>query len=468
MNWLARGPAAREALLDAGSGRRWTYAELHLDSLRWTGRLRALGVGAGDRVAVLAPNRGETLALLFACAELRAILVPLNWRLADAELRWQVGHCAPRVLFADPTHLDRLGGEAMDPGDDVAEGPGALADDPWMLMYTSGSTGRPKGAMLTHRQLAANARNTVAACGLTDADSTLTFVPLFHTGGMNCLTTPLFYAGGRVVLTRGFDAGEALRLVVAERITLLMGVPTVFQMLADDDAFDTSDVSCVRDALVGGAGLPMALMGVYRSRGIPLRQGFGLTEVGPNCFSLPPSDIDRKAGTVGRPIVPARLVRPDGGECAVGETGELLLGGEAVCGGYWEDPEATSKAIADGWFHTGDLLSRDEEGFFTVRGRSKEMYKSGGENVYPPEVEAVLDACPGVVMSAVIGVPDAHWGEVGRAFVEVRAGTREEEVRAFLRARLARFKQPKYLHLVDALPRTASGKIDRVALRGGR
>lgn len=466
MSWLVRHPGRREALYDVGSGRRWTYAALHRDALAWAGRLTRLGVCRGDRVAVLAYNRGDTLALLFACAELGAILVPMNWRLADAELRWQLEHCTPRVLFADANHVGRLGGEAMEPGDDLEEGPGSRSDEPWMLMYTSGSTGRPKGALLTHRQLTANARNTVAACGLTAADSTLTFTPLFHTGGMNCLTTPLIFAGGRVVLTRSFDAGEALRLIAAERVSLLMGVPTIFQMLADHEMFDTSDVSCVRDVLVGGAALPMSLLALYRSRGIPLRQGFGLTEVGPNCFSLPPADVDRKAGTVGRPLVDARLVRPDGSVCAVGEAGELLLGGEAVCGGYWNDPAATAKAIVDGWFHTGDVLSRDEEGFFTVRGRSKEMYKSGGENVYPPEVEAVLDACPGVVTSAVIGVPDERWGEVGRAFVEVRDGVREGEVRRFLEARLARFKQPKYLHLVAALPRTASGKIDRAALRG--
>jgi fatty-acyl-CoA synthase len=199
------------------------------------------------------------------------------------------------------------------------------------------------------------------------------------------------------------------------------------------------------------------------------RQGFGLTEVGPNCFSLPPARIVEKQGSVGLPIhhVAARIVRPDGSECDVDEPGELLLGGPAVCGGYWDDPAATAKSIRDGWFATGDMLSRDADGFFHVRGRIKEMYKSGGENVYPPEVEAVIAELPGVALVAVIGVPDARWGEVGRAFVEPQPGVQldAEAVRGFCDGRLARFKLPKSVHILEMLPRTASGKIDRVALR---
>jgi fatty-acyl-CoA synthase len=474
-NWLAMHARFRpdaEAVFDVGTGRRWTYAALQHDALRWAGRLARHGVVAGDRVAVLAQNRGETLALLFACAELGAMLLPMSWRLADPELRWQIGHCSPRLVLADAENLGRLpAAEALDdgPGDDAVEGPGAPLEAPWVLMYTSGSTGKPKGALLTHRQLHWNALNTTLACDLTPADATLTFTPLFHTGGLNSLTTPLLHRGGRVVLTRGFDAGEALRLVAEERVSLLMGVPTIFQMLADAPGFDAADLSSVRDALVGGAALPLALLRRYRARGIPLRQGFGLTEVGPNCFSLPPARVEEKAGTVGLPIhhVAAKLLRPDGSECGVDEPGELVLGGPAVCGGYWDDPAATAAAIRDGWFHTGDVLSRDADGFFSVRGRIKDMYKSGGENVYPPEVEAVIHACPGVALAAVVGVPDARWGEVGRAFVEPAPGAdvTPDAVRAFLDGKLARFKLPKSVHVLPALPRTASGKVDRQALR---
>jgi fatty-acyl-CoA synthase len=472
-NWLELHTRFRpnaEALYEVATDRRWTYAALQQWSLQWAGRLRAEGVGRGDRVAVVAGNRAETLALLFACAELGAILVPMNWRLAEPELRWQIDHCTPKVVFADAAHQPRIGGALLEagPGADAFDGPGSTLEEPWVILYTSGSTGRPKGALLTHGQLHWNSINTWFACDLAATDATLTFTPLFHTGGLNCLTTPLLHRGGRVVLTTGFEAGEALRLIAEERVSLLMGVPTIFQMMADHADFDTTDLSSVRDALVGGSALPMPLLERYRARNIPLRQGFGLTEVGPNCFSLPPADIDRKAGTVGLPIhhIAARIVRSDGSECGVDEPGELVLSGPAVCGGYWDDPAATAKSIVDGWFHTGDMLSKDAEGYFRVRGRIKEMYKSGGENVYPPEVEAVLHALPGVAVAAVIGVPDPKWGEVGFAWIEPLPGhtLTEDEVRAWVAPRLARFKQPRYVRVVSQLPRTASGKIDRVSL----
>lgn len=474
-NWLeahARFRPKAEALYDVGTGRRWTYAALHQDSLRWARTLHEGGVGRGDVVAVLAQNRGETLALLFACAEVGAALFPVNWRLAPPEIAWQLDHCGAKLLFVDDPARDPDGRpfRLLDdgPAEHGLEGPGSALSETWVLMYTSGSTGRPKGACLSHAQLHWNALNTILACDLLPSDSTLTFTPLFHTGGLNCLTTPLLHRGGRVVLSRGFLPDEALRLIATERITTLMGVPTIFQMLADHPDFAAADTSSVRDALVGGAPLPMPLLQRYLERGIPLRQGFGLTEVGPNCFSLPPDRIVEKQGTVGLPIphVAAKLVRADGSECGVDEPGELLLGGPAVCSGYWRDPVATATAIVDGWFHTGDVLSRDGDGFFSVRGRIKEMYKSGGENVYPPEVEALIHACPGVALAAVVGVPDPRWGEVGVAFVEPMPGAAlaPEAVLAFCQGRLARFKQPKRVRVME-LPRTASGKIDRVALR---
>lgn len=473
-NWLevhARFRPGAPALLDVASGRSWTYAAMRQDSLRWAGRLRSEGVVAGDIVAVLAPNRAETLLLLFACAEVGAVLFPMNWRLAGPELAWQVAHAAPRVVFVDPSFTGRIAGIPLgnDPGAEPFAGPGSRIEAPWVLMYTSGSTGRPKGALLTHQQLHWNAVNTQLACDLTAADSTLTFTPLFHTGGLNCLTTPLFWRGGRVILTEGFEPGAALALIAEHCITLLMGVPTMFQMMADHPAFDAANLSSVRDALVGGAALPMPLLNRYMDRHIPLRQGFGLTEVGPNCFSLPASEIERKAGTVGMviPHVSAKLVRPDGSECGADEPGELLLGGPAVCGGYLNDPAATAKAMGDGWFRTGDVLSSDAEGYFTVVGRLKDMFISGGENVYPPEVEEVLVACPGVAQVAVIGVPDPRWGEVGCAFIEAQPGypLTPAQVVAYLDGRLARFKLPKHLRLLAELPKTASGKLDRVGLR---
>jgi fatty-acyl-CoA synthase len=463
-----------EAIVDVERGRRLTWGQVHAEVQRWTAFLLRRGVTAGDRVAVLANNRAETLLLLLACAELEAILFPMNWRLSAEELSWQLGHSEPRVLLADDAFRDAVRHEKVlvddGPGDARAEGPGSRLEAAWQLMYTSGSTGRPKGALLTHQQLHWNALNTILACDLTPADATLTFTPLFHTGGMNSLTTPLLHRGGRVVLTKGVDAAQALRLIPAERVTLLMGVPTIFQMLADHPSFDGADLRTVRDALCGGQALPLPLLERYLARGIPLRQGFGMTEVGPNCFSMPHARVKEKLGTVGLPIhhVATRIARPDGSAAAVDEPGELLLRGPAVFGGYFRDPEATRKALdADGWFHTGDVLSADADGFHTVRGRLKEMYKSGGENVYPAEVEAAIQEHPAVALAAVIGVPDDRWGEVGHAFVELRPGASLEpaELLAWLQGRLARFKQPKRVVVSPLLPRTASGKLDKVALR---
>jgi fatty-acyl-CoA synthase len=475
-NWLAiwnRFTPEAEALYDVGSGRRWTYAQLFTESRRWAAYLHDLGIVPGDRVAVLAENRGETFALLFACADLGAILFPMNWRLSEAELQWQLDHAEARVLLADTRHLDLLEGalelKLPDGTTPLTEVRGSKLKDSWVLMYTSGTSGKPKGALLTHRQLHWNAVNTTLACDLHPGDSTLTFAPLFHTGGLNCLSTPLLHRGGRVVLVPRFDAALSLRLIAEERITLLMGVPTLFQMMADHPDYGRSDLSSVRDALCGGAALPLPLLQRYKERHIPLRQGFGLTEVGPNCFSLPHADIERKSGTVGQPIhhVFAKIVRPDGTECLPGEPGELVLQGPIVFGGYWKNPKATAQAVVDGWFHTGDVLSRDEEGFFTVCGRLKEMYISGGENVYPAEVEAVIAECPGVALAAVISVPDEQWGEVGQAFIEAQPGARidAEQVRGFLNGRLARFKCPKRIVVMPTLPRIGSGKIDKQSLK---
>lgn len=489
-NWLTMWTRFRphaEALYDVGLGRRFTYAELAL-AARTAARSLSGTISPGDRVAVLAQNRAETLILLFACAELGAVLVPLNWRLSAPEIAWQLGDCTPAVVFVESSFADRLEGhpdvrpiEAVLSGSDSAEAvaplpagalPGSSLEDPWMILYTSGSSGRPKGALLTHQQVLVNAATTVLACELDAGCSTFTFTPLFHTGGMNCLTTPMFYRGGRVVLTNRFDPGEALRLIAGERVTHLMGVPTIYQMLAEHADFEHTDLSAVRDALCGGAPLSLPLLTRYQARDIPLRQGFGLTEVGPNCFSTPPAEATRKLGSVGLPIhhIEAKLVRADGSTCGVDEPGELWLRGPLVCGGYWNNPKATAESITEGWFHTGDVLSCDAEGFYYVRGRIKEMYISGGENVYPAEVEAVILMCPGVGQAAVVGVPDPRWGESGVAFVEPSPGATLDPsgIRAFLDGKLARYKLPREIRVVEALPRTGSGKIDKPALRAGR
>lgn len=463
------------ALVDVDMERRFTWAELLDLSRRWVARLRRQGVGRGDRVAVLASNRGESIAVLYACAELGAVFFPMNWRLAPPELAWQLDHADVRVLLTDAGFRDTLDRPSLaleeDPDEAPETGPGpASLEAPWQLLYTSGTSGRPKGALITHRQVHWNAVNTVLACGLTPASSTLTFTPLFHTGGLNCLTTPLLHAGGTVFLKRWVEPARDLRLVGDNGITHLLGVPTIYQMLADDPAFAEADLSCVQDALCGGAPLSVALLRRYLDRGIPLRQGFGMTEVGPNCFSMPHADQVRKLGAVGKPIhhIAMRLVRADGSPCGVDEPGELQLAGPVVFGGYLDAPEATAASFDGEWFKTGDILRRDADGFYTVCGRQKEMFISGGENVYPAEVEAALYQLDGVAQCAVVGVPDDRWGEVGHAFVEPRPGVSldADALATALKAVLARFKVPRHWTVEADLPRTASGKLDKQALLG--
>jgi fatty-acyl-CoA synthase len=460
------------AIIDLDHGRTWTWAEVQASAETWAAALSRGGVAAGDRVAVLSQNRAEVFVLLFACAEIGAILFPINWRLSDREIAWQLDDASPAAVLTEPD----LAGRITRPTTDLTRPPAAAPfmptagsdDDAAVLMYTSGTSGTPKGALLTWRQLKANAANTVLACDLTPADRTLTFTPLFHTGGLNCLSTPLLQRGGAVVLSRGFDPAAALAAIAAHRVTLLMGVPTIYQMMADQLDFGSTDLTSVRDALCGGAPLSATLLERYLDRGVPLRQGFGMTEAGPNLFSTPPGRVREKLGTVGLPIhdVEVRLVDAAGGDVPVGAPGELWVRGAVVFAGYWNRPDATAASFHDGWFRTGDVLSRDEDGFYLVSGRLKEMYISGGENVYPAEVEAIVLQAPGVGQVAVVGVPDPKWGEVGVLFVEPAHGASIDPAatRAWLGERIARYKLPKHVVVREALPRTASGKIDKASL----
>jgi fatty-acyl-CoA synthase len=495
--WAARTPSAI-ALAEPDVQREWSWRDLDRRANRLAHALSSLGVARGERVAVLAHNRGEHFELFFACAKLGALFAPLNWRLAPGELDVVLADCAPRVLFYDRAcaplvarlNVDAGARVALDApeagggtyeallalGSDAAAGDGAVGlEDPLMLCYTSGTTGRPKGALLSHRQLLFNSLSTELAIGLSRADSTLVFMPLFHTGGMNCLATPILHHGGRVVVMRGgFDAERALHLSARERVTLQMGVPTIFEMMRDAPSFTHVDLSSTRMALCGGAPCPLPLIDTYRARGVLFRQGYGLTEVGPNCFSLTEEDAFRKAGSVGWPnfYLRARVVDDGGNEVGAHVDGELWLGGPMVTLGYFRNESATREAFAvdaagERWFKTGDLVRKDAEGYHFIVGRKKDMFISGGENVYPAEVELAMATLDGVAEVCVIGVPDARWGEVGRAVVVPRPGATVDpgELLRKLDGRLARYKIPKSVVLTDALPRNASGKVLRHEVR---
>jgi fatty-acyl-CoA synthase len=489
--WAQRTPEAT-ALHEPLSGRLWTYRRLDERANRLANAFAAAGVRRGDRVAVLAHNRGEHFETLFACAKLGALFAPLNWRLAAAELDAIIADAEPRVLIYDRAcselahslttpvaqrfSLDDDGAAAsyaatLEAGAATPPPAGDIdLEDALILCYSSGTTGRPKGALLAHRQLLFNSLSTHLAIGLGAGDSTLVFMPLFHTGGLNCLATPLLHHGGRVVIMPTFDAERALRIASDERVTLHMGVPTIFELWRDHPSFARLDLSATRMVLCGGAPCPLPLIETYRERGILFRQGYGLTEVGPNCFSLTPEDAFRKAGSVGWPnfYLQARIINDAGAQLPPGEVGELALGGPMVTLGYFRNADATAQAFrGTRWFHTGDLVRRDADGYHYIVDRKKDMFISGGENVYPAEVELALSSLPGVAEACVIAVPDARWGEVGRAIVVAAAGAAldDKTVLAHLGGRLARYKIPKTVVFTDALPRNPTGKIVRPRVR---
>jgi fatty-acyl-CoA synthase len=468
------------ALEEVATGHRLTYRELDSRSARAAGLFAARGVGRGDRVAILCRNRIAFFEALFACARLGAILVPLNWRMPPAELDPLLADAAPCLLLH--------GGEERSAVRRLAEPPPALdldtgydalveaaapaprrdrwaADEIWYLLYTSGTTGRPKGVIYTFRMALANLVNIGTALGLGAADTTLTFLPHFHTAGINLHALPTLLQGGRVLLLPGFETEAVIRLLEARRIDTFFAVPTVYQALIDHPGFGALPLEAVRHWGCGGAPLPDALALRCRDLGLRVCHGMGMTETGPTAFLAAPADAWDRIGSVGKPqlLVGVRIVDSDGRDVADGEVGDLLFAGPAVTPGYWNDPEATKAAFtADGWLKSGDLARRDADGFYWVAGRRKEMFISGGENVYPAEVENVLAAYPGVAEAAVVAAPDPRWGEVGRAFLRlaaIGAAPAPAELEAFCRARLAAYKVPASFEFVDEFPRTAAGKV---------
>jgi fatty-acyl-CoA synthase len=330
------------------------------------------------------------------------------------------------------------------------------ADDPLLLIYTSGTTGRPKGALLTHANCFWTNLSFDLATGVRPDDVVLQVLPQFHCGGWNVQPLLAWWKGAKVVLERGFEAERALELIEHERITTMMGVPANYLFMAQAPGFHNADLSSLRLAVVGGAPMPDALLDVWAARGVDIVQGYGLTEAAPNVLCLAPEDARRKAGYAGKPYPYV--------ECDLSDGGELLVRGPNVFPGYWRNDEATAAAFRDGWLLTGDIAERDDEGNYRILGRLKDMVVSGGENVYPAEIEAVLHDHPAVTDAAVVGIPDERWGEVCAAFVVLAVAVSDDELREHCRARLARFKVPKTFTVVDSLPRNSMGKIQKSEL----
>ncbi len=494
-DWLAKRARLspnRVALIEAATGRRIVYAEWNARANRAAHALQAMGLRKGDLLALLSTNRLEYLDLLFACQKTGVILQALNTRLAVPELQAMLREIPPRALVysgdlaekaaaleeAVPLMIaldepirgaHRRWGEWVGRASDRPPDPTPLAlGDPWVLCYTGGTTGLPKAAILTYGTITWNAVNTVMSWGLRPDDVAILNAPLFHTGGLNVFTTPLIHIGGASILCPAFDPDQVFDLLEREPVTLLFGVPTMFIRLQQHPRWGRADFSRCRIVISGGAPCPMPVFERFFEKGVPFKTGYGLTEAGPNNFWLPDEKTRRKPGSVGSPLfhVEVRVVR-DGREAAPGEVGELWIRGPHVIPGYWNRPEETARAIVGGWLRTGDLAMSDEEGDFYIVGRIKDLIISGGENVYPAEVESVMLGHPDVIEAALIGVPDPEWGEVGRAIVVRRPGSAltESELLGYLRARLAGYKVPKSIVFVEELPKTGAGKVDKTALK---
>ena len=488
----------RLAVIDTGKTPEWrlTYRQLNERANRLANWLRdEAGVGKGDRVAILARDGVEHLDAFFACGKLGAIHTALNWRLHPHELAGIMARTTPKVLiFSDDVaahvvalaerlhdqpsaagrylHVDGAGIAGSIPFEAALAAASAApvttddleAEDIAALIFTGGTTGLPKAAQVSHRMIAWNTLNTVIH-DVTHGDVYLNVFPMFHTGGLFVYTLPQIIFGGTTILLPRFDPQRVLDLIEREQVTIFGAVPTMYQMIAQAPNWAAADLSSLRFCTSGGAPLPVPLVEQYtREKGIRFKQGFGMTEFGPGIFALAPEDAIRKAGSIGRPnfYVDARIVDEANTFLGPDQAGELVLKGPSISSGYYGDPAAGDAAVDErGYFHTGDIARYDAEGYFYIVDRKKDMYISGGENVYPAEIERALYEHPAVLMCAVIGLPDPRWGEAGRACVVLRPGAAagEDELLAFLAGRLARYKVPHSVVFFDELPISSAGKI---------
>ncbi len=476
------------AIRDLDHGRSFDYLAMRERVARLFGLIERLGLRRNDRLAILAKNGMAHVDLFLLAGYGGMTFVPLNWRLPLQELLPLVAAAGVRLLMYSPEFqataeaLAAAGGFRILPlGEDGAQYEAALQDatpappqpagegDVAMLLFTGGTTGLAKGVRITHRQIFWNAVNTVTSWELSARDCAPVFTPFYHTGGYHVLLTPLYHAGGQSLIAESFSPTVARRAVREHGVTVLFLVPTMFQSLIEE-GLSAEDLASVRFAISGGAACPPWVEERFGALGVRFKQGYGLTEVGPNCFSLGLEEARTHPGSVGVPVfhLDLRIVGDDGVRVSQGEAGELWLRGPTVADGYEGRPEETAAVFdAEGFCHTGDLATQDAGGFVRIVGRKKEMFISGGENVYPIEVENALYAHPAVALAAVAGVPHPHWGEVGIAFVQLREGmaASAEDLLAFLGERLARYKLPKRLIILPSLPLTAAGKVAKEELR---
>jgi fatty-acyl-CoA synthase len=491
--WMTRRAALtpeRTALVYEDQSR--TYGEFNREINQVAHGLRALGVNHGDRVAYLDLNHPRFFVTLFATAKLGAIFVPLNFRLTAPELSFIVNDAGVHTLVHDemfapvideirdelpcrnlvcPTPRDgvrpwsELTHDQRDSDIDTLVDPDEVA----VIMYTSGTTGRPKGAMLTHGNFLWNNFNALLGYDTMMDDRTLVVAPLFHIGGLNVTPLGAFLKGATVVLERQFDPQRVLQLIPKHRITTMFGVPAMFLFMSQMPGFAEADMSSVRSFICGGAPVPEALIRLYGARGITFAQGYGLTETAPFASIVPPPHALDKIGSAGIPpfFTDVRCVDDRDDPVPPGERGEVVVRGPNVMKGYWNRPEATDEVLRNGWFHTGDVGVMDEDGYLYIVDRKKDMIISGGENIYPAEVEDCIYKHPDVAEVAVIGIADARWGEAVCAIVVAKQGTAptEQDIIDFTQGQLARYKQPRRVIFAEVLPRNPAGKVLKFELR---
>ena len=482
------------AIRDLSINKELTYSELDIRSNKLAEWLQKNGVGKGDRVAILSQNCAEFFELEFACAKIGAIELPLNWRLTKPELEYILNDSTPTVLIYDSGFLDislelqkdcqikeslQIDNEDLSSQYEIAlkESNGKYEEEPTthddliMIMYTSGTTGHPKGAMINHRMQLYNCINLATPVFISPETVQLVVLPLFHTGGMNCYANPVLHAGGELILIREFDPGLALSILGNSdyKVSHFFAVPAPYQFMMNHPDFDKTDLSFLKIAGIGGAPCAEAILKTWSGRGVSMIQGWGMTETSPGGIGLDAADAERKIGSAGKPLMhtEVKVVDDDGNELPWGEVGELYLRGPNITPGYWNKPEATEDSFDGDWLKTGDAARFDDEGFVYIVDRWKDMYISGGENVYPAEVENVIYQLPQIAEAAVIGVPDERWGETGKVFISLKEGQtiEEKEIIEHCLKNLAKFKVPQSVEFIELLPRNATGKVLKRELR---
>ena len=482
------------AIRELDNNKIYTYGQLDERSSKLASHLQSSGLKKGDRVAILSLNCSEFFELEFACGKIGAIEIPLNWRLTKPELNYILNDSEPEVLIYDAQFeemvkelkeecnipqiiaLDQLNEESeyekiLSTSDGHYIQEEVDLEDNIMIMYTSGTTGHPKGAMINHKMQLFNVINLGISAAVSPESVHLVVLPLFHTGGMNCYSNPILHAGGELILLKEFEPGKVLSIIGDTNygVTHLFAVPAPYQFMMNHPDFDSTDLSGVKYAGVGGAPCAEAILKTYISKGVSMQQGWGMTETSPGATGLESSEAERKIGSAGKPLLhtEVKVVGEDGNELPAGEVGEIYIKGPNITPGYWKKEEATKDSFEDGWLKTGDAAYFDDEGFLYIVDRWKDMYISGGENVYPAEVENVIYQLPEIAEVGVIGIDSPKWGETGKAYVALKPSCElsAEEIIDHCLKNLAKYKIPEAVEFIEALPRNATGKVLKRTLR---